>query len=173
LSPRALKLKNSGHVSRRSAGSRARAISSPDRCLTRASSAFSRFRRQGRRVLCARRADHRRRFAWSWLAFGYHFPTFGNLPGQESQTEADRSVPREVGGGHARNRTGVQGFAVLCVTTPPRGRPFRRRADVEWSGAYNKPGSTLQLAFVPLLKECDRTLEIGILPAAALHFFRV
>jgi hypothetical protein len=24
-------------------------------------------------------------------------------------------------GGHARNRTGVQGFAVLCVTTPPRG----------------------------------------------------
>jgi hypothetical protein len=26
-------------------------------------------------------------------------------------------------GGLARNRTGVQGFAVLCVTTPPRGRP--------------------------------------------------
>lgn len=24
-------------------------------------------------------------------------------------------------GGLARNRTGVQGFAVLCVTTPPRG----------------------------------------------------
>ena len=24
-------------------------------------------------------------------------------------------------GGHARNRTGVRGFAVRCVTTPPRG----------------------------------------------------
>ena len=28
---------------------------------------------------------------------------------------------RRGSGGHARNRTGVQGFAVLCVTTPPRG----------------------------------------------------
>ncbi len=27
----------------------------------------------------------------------------------------------KAGGGHGRNRTGVQGFAVLCVTTPPRG----------------------------------------------------
>ena len=26
------------------------------------------------------------------------------------------------GGGHARNRTGVRGFAVRCVTTPPRGQ---------------------------------------------------
>ena len=26
------------------------------------------------------------------------------------------------GGGPSRNRTGVQGFAVLCVTTPPSGR---------------------------------------------------
>ncbi len=26
-------------------------------------------------------------------------------------------------GGHARNRTGVHGFAVRCVTTPPRGQP--------------------------------------------------
>jgi hypothetical protein len=25
------------------------------------------------------------------------------------------------GGGHGRNRTGVHGFAVRCVTTPPRG----------------------------------------------------
>ena len=31
---------------------------------------------------------------------------------------------RDLSGGLARNRTGVQGFAVLCVTTPPRGRPF-------------------------------------------------
>mgnify|MGYP006873465358 CR=1 FL=1 len=35
-------------------------------------------------------------------------------------------------GGLARNRTGVQGFAVLCVTTPPRGRAAknRRRASI-------------------------------------------
>ena len=26
------------------------------------------------------------------------------------------------GGGHGRNRTGVHGFAVRCVTTPPRGQ---------------------------------------------------
>ena len=25
-------------------------------------------------------------------------------------------------GGHDRNRTGIQGFAVLCVTIPPRGQ---------------------------------------------------
>ena len=30
-------------------------------------------------------------------------------------------------GGHARNRTGVYGFAVRCVTTPPRGLPERGR----------------------------------------------
>ena len=28
-------------------------------------------------------------------------------------------------GGHARNRTGVHGFAVRCVTTPPRGLVLR------------------------------------------------
>jgi hypothetical protein len=28
----------------------------------------------------------------------------------------------KVSGGPSRNRTGVQGFAVLCVTTPPSGR---------------------------------------------------
>src|SRR4029078_7009806 len=31
-------------------------------------------------------------------------------------------VHETVGGGPSRNRTGVQGFAVLCVTTPPSGR---------------------------------------------------
>ena len=25
-------------------------------------------------------------------------------------------------GGHAQNRTGMEGFAILCVTIPPRGR---------------------------------------------------
>lgn len=34
-------------------------------------------------------------------------------------------------GGLARNRTGVQGFAVLCVTTPPRGLPSVPRCDAD------------------------------------------
>ena len=25
-------------------------------------------------------------------------------------------------GGHAQNRTGIKGFAILCVTIPPRGQ---------------------------------------------------
>ena len=25
-------------------------------------------------------------------------------------------------GGHAQNRTGIEGFAILCVTIPPRGQ---------------------------------------------------
>jgi hypothetical protein len=33
-----------------------------------------------------------------------------------------RLKSQNVGGGPSRNRTGVQGFAVLCVTTPPSGR---------------------------------------------------
>ena len=37
---------------------------------------------------------------------------------------ADKKVQVEIAGlgGHARNRTGVHGFAGRCVTTPPRGR---------------------------------------------------
>ena len=31
-------------------------------------------------------------------------------------------------GGHGRNRTGVHGFAVRCVTTPPRGQSGRKKA---------------------------------------------
>ena len=27
-------------------------------------------------------------------------------------------------GGHAQNRTGIKGFAILCVTIPPRGQSF-------------------------------------------------
>src|SRR5690606_33519673 len=33
-----------------------------------------------------------------------------------------RKVPAKEAGGHGRNRTGVYGFAVRCVTTPPRGQ---------------------------------------------------
>ncbi len=36
-------------------------------------------------------------------------------------------------GGPSRNRTGVQGFAVLCVTTPPSGLNFAARfANYMW-----------------------------------------
>jgi len=56
----------------------------------------------------------------------------GKLSRRECATaiRAARSVMRSVGefGGLARNRTGVQGFAVLCVTTPPRGLPQERAA---------------------------------------------
>ena len=46
-------------------------------------------------------------------------------------------------GGLARNRTGVQGFAVLCVTTPPRGlkstgyqdNPLNSRIGSIWKAA--------------------------------------
>src|SRR6185369_12427397 len=34
----------------------------------------------------------------------------------------ERLKSLNVGGGPSRNRTGVQGFAVLCVTTPPSGQ---------------------------------------------------
>ena len=29
-------------------------------------------------------------------------------------------------GGHAQNRTGIQGFAILCVTIPPRGQSIHK-----------------------------------------------
>lgn len=40
-------------------------------------------------------------------------------------------------GGLARNRTGVQGFAVLCVTTPPRGLPRDAAISEIPKAAYN------------------------------------
>jgi hypothetical protein len=51
-------------------------------------------------------------------------------------TKSGREAPlvhtkREVDGGLARNRTGVHGFAVRCVTTPPRGRS-RLRYQRDW-----------------------------------------
>ena len=39
-----------------------------------------------------------------------------------------QQIQIDVGGGLARNRTGVHGFAVRCVTTPPRGHPKTRPA---------------------------------------------
>src|SRR5690242_14735720 len=54
-----------------------------------------------------------------------------------------RTVARGVRGGPSRNRTGVQGFAVLCVTTPPSG-PDARGAFVasepRWSRAKSGAG---------------------------------
>ena len=34
-------------------------------------------------------------------------------------------------GGHAQNRTGVEGFAILCVTIPPRGQVALPRPEVQ------------------------------------------
>ena len=58
----------------------------------------------------------------------------GNVNAQDFIHEACESVEFAVenSGGLARNRTGVQGFAVLCVATPPRG--LIRRADLGASG---------------------------------------
>ena len=30
-------------------------------------------------------------------------------------------------GGHAQNRTGIKGFAILCVTIPPRGLKLHKK----------------------------------------------
>ena len=58
---------------------------------------------------------------------GPHVAT-GGVRGRSTHRPAPRrarpragSPDRKERGGLARNRTGVQGFAVLCVTTPPRG----------------------------------------------------
>src|SRR5262249_24856222 len=74
-------------------------------------------------------------------------------------------------GGHARNRTGVRGFAVRCVTTPPRGptrracimRPFRVAmaaraiAMALWAGPDGQQTATLPasgLRLFPLERPC-------------------
>ena len=36
-------------------------------------------------------------------------------------------------GGHAQNRTGIKGFAILCVTIPPRGQVALRGPEVQVS----------------------------------------
>jgi hypothetical protein len=48
-----------------------------------------------------------------------------NLFAAGPQVRADMQQYLGKGGGPSRNRTGVQGFAVLCVTTPPSGRAIR------------------------------------------------
>ena len=40
-------------------------------------------------------------------------------------------------GGHAQNRTGIEGFAILCVTIPPRGQ-FCNKIDSINSLYYTK-----------------------------------
>ncbi len=44
-----------------------------------------------------------------------------------------------VTGGHARNRTGVRGFAVRCVTTPPRGPAAPRLEAPNGKGRLSYP----------------------------------
>src|SRR5437868_7728716 len=53
-------------------------------------------------------------------ACGAIVSTFGRLLSEDGQLLGPKMM--NVSGGPSRNRTGVQGFAVLCVTTPPSGR---------------------------------------------------
>src|SRR3546814_10149568 len=80
-----------------------------------------------RRTGCAAARRPLRQFAvWDpavphqdrWLAASTATPkTKLNKPGEEADFTA-------AVGGLARHRPGVHGFAVLCVTPPPRGLPF-------------------------------------------------
>src|SRR5262245_13268277 len=50
-------------------------------------------------------------------------------PPLQSVKARDLRAPQalvKTGGGHGRNRTGVHGFAVRCVTTPPRGQFWKK-----------------------------------------------
>ena len=58
--------------------------------------------------------------------------------GMRSRTAAIQIAEKR--GGHARNRTGMQGFAVLCVTIPPRGLTKRPGLAVRRAGGgYSRP----------------------------------
>ena len=70
-------------------------------------------------------------------ACGAIVSTFGRLLSEDGQLLGPKMM--NVSGGPSRNRTGVQGFAVLCVTTPPSGReapPFQKG-----TRAVKPPGS--------------------------------
>jgi hypothetical protein len=68
------------------------------------------------------------RFRGAWMGAAeaeiplFHPSSPRGFGGQPSRTQAGlpTAAPR-ARGGHGRNRTGVHGFAVRCVTTPPRG----------------------------------------------------
>jgi hypothetical protein len=64
------------------------------------------------------------------------------------------------GGGPSRNRTGVQGFAVLCVTTPPSGpgvlAPFR---DL-WRGV--KPDACRRLGKGPFTVQAPQFAHLSM-----------
>ena len=54
---------------------------------------------------------------------------------------------RENSGGHARNRTGVYGFAIRCVTTPPRGLNACRPAMERQAATQSVPWGLVSTAF--------------------------
>ena len=51
-------------------------------------------------------------------------------------------------GGPARNRTGVHGFAVRCVTTPPPGPGARHREGAELSDRLPRRNALLRPQFI-------------------------
>ena len=86
--------------------------------------------------------------------------------GTKKKKKATESRSNEKDGGLGGNRTPVQGFAVLCVATPPRGRPprrghspvrgppARRFGTDAWrglDGARNRPQSALQWEASPAI----------------------
>ncbi len=86
-----------------------------------------------------------------WIVFVDELPVTGTQKVLKHKIFGDGVDPRRVPnahdlralkktlentGGHARNRTGVRGFAIRCVTTPPRGRPSFSTANRSGSCRY-------------------------------------
>ena len=69
-------------------------------------------------------------------------------------------------GGHARNRTGVRGFAVRCVTTPPRG-PTRRACIMR---PFRVAMAARAIAWPPLVPRPDGQ-QMAALRASGLRLF--
>ncbi len=74
--------------------------------------------------------------------------------------------PENSAGGLARNRTGVQGFAVLCVTTPPRGHP--RAGLKRFQQTAQVVHGSLSVKFAPQAPQLDNCL-LRNPPCGQLH----
>ena len=69
-------------------------------------------------------------------------------------------------GGPSRNRTGVHGFAVRCVTTPPRGQVQIGAFRVDHSLYRSETLTTIVSQSCVL---CVLAAEVPVLPASVLH----
>ena len=58
-------------------------------------------------------------------------------------------------GGHAQNRTGIQGFAILCVTIPPRGQVAL------WSSSLKQQRDFIHLKIISTSMKVDnKTIKV-------------